>query len=1257
MKSAAIPTTGPRRHLRGHRIALALALSLVSLLVLTAAPAQATKTHLFLGKFGSVAEPKFSRASTVALDPTTDTLLVVDPHEGVTDAGTISRFNLDGTPADFSALGTNVIDGIGIGDQTPQQGLTFGVHGAENQIAIDDSGTITDGNIYVTQAKEVAGNLIDVFAPNGEYLGQLTGAGPTKFGSASFPFSPCGAAVDGAGNLFVGAGYDRKIYKFDPSAKVPLASDVVATYSHSGPVCGLAAGAEATADSIFATAFVSNPFEEKDNLLELSRSDLSLQAVLSHDRDPGVIAVDPTNGHLYVKEVTFGGNETGVINEFDVSGSSIALVSQFELSGLSGIAIDDASGKLYLSSSNLDAGVYVFGPLVTVPDVTTGNATITGDTSVTLNGTVDPDGEPLEECRFDYGTTTQLGESVPCAETVGEIGASKAEVHADLSGLDPETTYFFQLVAKNVNASVPGEVQNFKTPAKPAIAGLWSQEVSYTEATLKARIGPENSPTTYRFEWGPDSSYGNATAEIPVGSDQSDHTVSLPLTGLEAGATYHYRVVATNGIGVTEAADHTFTTYPALRAPKSDCPNQAFRSGPSARLPECRAYEMVSPVDKNGGDIKVLVSALNYPARLEQSAVDGNRYAYSSGTAFAGAVSAPWTSSYVATRNAGQGWSTQAINPPISSVSDALIQYKFDTRFKAYSPDLADGWLFQDTGAPLDECAPEGFPNLYRRDVFGGGYEALMTEKPISAPPGFGLELQGLSADGSHAIFRSQAKLIKDAASAGSLETMQIYEHIAGEGCGELRLVSVLPNGKAAPVGSSLGSPGFGLEGREGSVLGAVSADGSRIFWSRGSGTTGAGPLYVRIDGKATDLITTEDAKFWLAARDGSRAFYSIENSGSPNFRKLYEYDVEAETSTLIAEGSLGVVGAGEDASRLYFVSEKTLDGDAQPGQPNLYLREQGTTRFIATVSKQDFGAGPRVPVAIVGEPSIRGLRVTPDGETLVFPSNASLTGYDNNDAGDSRPAMELYRYVASSDQLSCISCNPSGARPAGRSFEGSNGSTRMVAAMIPGWENQLYAPRALSKDGKRLFFQAFDPLLPRDVNGQADVYEWQAAADEKECEEAGADLYVASSGGCLSLISSGLSTTDSELADASVDGSDVFIRTASSLLPQDPGQVDLYDARVGGGLPIPAGPPAACEGEACQGSVAAPNDPTPASAGYQGAENAKPPCKPGKVWRKGRCVPRCKKGQVLRKGRCVHKKRQTSKHHKQASDKRRAGR
>jgi hypothetical protein len=124
--------------------------------------------------------------------------------------------------------------------------------------------------------------------------------------------------------------------------------------------------------------------------------------------------------------------------------------------------------------------------------------------------------------------------------------------------------------------------------------------------------------------------------------------------------------------------------------------------------------------------------------------------------------------------------------------------------------------------------------------------------------------------------------------------------------------------------------------------------------------------------------------------------------------------------------------------------------------------------------------------------------------------------------------------------------------------------------------------------------------LLLGDTNGVRDVYEWERASDQQDCDELGANLYVASAGGCLSLVSTGESPQPSEFIDASRDGHDVFITTNQSLVPEDRGLVDLYDARVDGGFASKP-PVSVCEGEACQNPPSPPNDATPASAVFDG--------------------------------------------------------
>ncbi len=396
-------------------------------------------------------------------------------------------------------------------------------------------------------------------------------------------------------------------------------------------------------------------------------------------------------------------------------------------------------------------------------------------------------------------------------------------------------------------------------------------------------------------------------------------------------------------------------------------------------------------------------------------------------------------------------------------------------------------------------------------------------------------------------------------------------------------------------------------------------------------------------------------SRFWAAAEDGSRAIFSTFIGGG--FSDLYEFDAAEDKDHLIAHKLAGVAGASADARWLYFASEEALvdEPNAQglspvKGRPNLYLFHEGEYRFIATLASKDVNSAFAVTSA---QPRFNTTHVSADGLHVAFMSQATPTGYDNLDANNGSVASEVYLYDAVANEgegkLLCASCNPSGARPAGAELvNGEHKTNGWVAAYLPNWENTLYTPRVLSEDGNRLFFTSSDALTPRDTNGVEDVYQWEAPGTGG-CEE-GTPGYSAQDEGCVNLISSGQSPRASEFVDASPDGHDVFLLTLSSLLPQDYGLIDIYDARVQGGFPQPPAPPAACEGEACQGSPEAPNDPTPSSESFEGAGNV-----PSEEPAAQRPKP-CAKGKVRRKGKCVA--RHAKKHHKRrARHSRRAGR
>jgi hypothetical protein len=282
----------------------------------------------------------------------------------------------------------------------------------------------------------------------------------------------------------------------------------------------------------------------------------------------------------------------------------------------------------------------------------------------------------------------------------------------------------------------------------------------------------------------------------------------------------------------------------------------------------------------------------------------------------------------------------------------------------------------------------------------------------------------------------------------------------------------------------------------------------------------------------------------------------------------LYRYDrvSEAVTDLTPTGGVLGVLGASAAGDTVYYQ-------DAS----GLRRWHAGTTTIVAA------GADATVPSDY--PPATATVRLTGDGGVLALLSAAPIGEFDNIDAETGLPDTELYLYDAGADSLLCASCNPSGERPAG--------SASIPGALVNG-TTTAYRPRVLSADGRRLFFDSVDALVGRDTNSRPDVYEWEAFG-EGSCT---------AKPGCVSLVSGGRSEGGTFL-DASADGADVFFLTGDSLVASDPGSIDAYDARVGGGLPEPQ-VPIPCNGDACQSLPSPPEDPT-AGTSVEGPGNPPP--------------------------------------------------
>lgn len=695
------------------------------------------------------------------------------------------------------------------------------------------------------------------------------------------------------------------------------------------------------------------------------------------------------------------------------------------------------------------------------------------------------------------------------------------------------------------------------------------------------------------------------------------------------------------------------------------CANEPRRlEQDSAMLPDCRAYEMVTPAAKGSGEPEPIdpaevkegrdlaplrVSSLP-PAGGARTAVAGDRLAWIS-EPLPGA-GAPGLG-HLASRG-GDGWSSEGLVPPTSPLNDLLCPLLIGV--SGWSADLTGAVLDLPAGAPAgfrgeEECGndeprlvagePEHFRNLFVRDNPTGSQQLVNVTPPGVHWPEPEESLQrywpasflAASDDLGKVVFEEELALTTDAP-VGYRGGDELYEWSGGQ----VRLVTVLPGN--VPVHGSLAGAtrNYAAESEPAGVFDkavnvaqfrhAVSADGSRVFFEA------AGGLYMREGGARTVQVDASHGPgadggghFLVASDSGSRVFFSDESQLTPDSSAslgapdLYEYETGSDQLTDLTAGAegasvLGVSGASEDGSYVYFVARGVLDPlpnsrgeSAVAGEPNLYLAHGGTNRFVArldpTADECDWTAAARCGGGL--DASGITARVSANGTFAGFNSVRSLSGYDNTDVKTSEPDLEIFLYEAGPDRLVCASCNPLGARPAqGAAIHwpanpGKNGN----------WDNAY--PQHNVSDGGQVFFETADALLSRDGNGRRDVYQY--------------------AGGTLSLISSGTAETSSHFLDATPDGSDVFFSTAQQLLPRDTDTLyDYYDARVGGGFAEPVPPPPPCSGSSCRGVAS-----TEAAIPAAGTDSF---AGPGNKRAKQRCRPARRSHQGAKRCRHRHRKR-----------------
>ncbi len=422
-------------------------------------------------------------------------------------------------------------------------------------IAVDNSGGSSEGDLYVTDNGH---SVVDVFSGEGKYLSQLTGT-PAAFDSLY------GVAVDTSGNLWVYAG-----------TELGGGLGEIAEFSDTGSSLGIFSTEQSVPQGFGVVDEAALAVDSKDNVYipvtgfrqvaKYSSSGTLLANLYRGGNFGYAVATDALTNNVFVVSDKILGGGIG-IEEFGPFGEPFdEPVAEFATEGLTrsfGLAVDGRNGTVY--ASDREAGVVdVFEELVS-PEVTSMPASNIGQTTASLDGSVNPEGKPITSCRFEYGLSKVSEHTVACAQTLPLSGSSPVDVTAEVSGLTDGGTYHYRLVAGNAHITATGGEETFAPLL--VLAEIAEQEpvvssLTRTTALVSGAIDPQELETAVYVQYGPSSSYEGEIDTI-IGPGSAYAPAILPLTGLLAGVTSHYRIVATNQAGTTVGPEYTFTTAPA----------------------------------------------------------------------------------------------------------------------------------------------------------------------------------------------------------------------------------------------------------------------------------------------------------------------------------------------------------------------------------------------------------------------------------------------------------------------------------------------------------------------------------------------------------------------------------------------------------------------------------------------------------------------------------------------------------------------
>jgi hypothetical protein len=1090
------------------------------------------------------------------------------------------------------------------------------------------------------------GELIESWGNKGQLNGSVASEGP---------FQPAaGIAVDDSGDLWVYSSQQR-VYEFNENAEPSKET----CHTLGGATrAGLAVNEVGELYLQMAPFGVSENGPDCEDMGKVTLGEGEAEAATSLALDHSPVDEDL----FYVFELgTLVGD---VSSQCNVGCVPIQEFGPPQLSGAAGIAVNSATGTVFAANTTTGkVDVFPVGLEAVVKP-----ASDVGGTMVTLNGEVNPDGAKVTDCTFQYGEGEAYNKVKPCETELNEpVGAGETlvKVHANIEALNGAATYHFRVHAANEGrAAIDSEHDAFTTKKTAVIEETASSEVegsSGSEELLTARINPEGVPMiSCMVEYGPTTAYGKSLVCEP-GSGTGGVTSYEHLKALDAGTTYHWRVMVTDADGTLTGVDNTFVHLPRVPEVFGPCPNEKLRGESdvdpstersfSSELPDCRAYEMVTPPGKNG-------ALVDHGFFIGDAAIfeNGSRVISPSIQCFSGSLSCDGDRQSEGEpfefERTDTGWVARALAPPASNGS-TVYGYSSETGMALYSLPPAEG----------------GLEEFYARETDG-------TLKPIGPIGELGnfkvLEGNPFVATGdlSHVVYIASSPLWEF--DKGDAEAETLYDYV---GFGHTQPVLVGVSGGEGSTSRISACSTFigGANKAVANQYNSLSEDGRTVYFTAQSCSSGTGTnagkavpadeLYARIDQSHTVLISAPapageecdtvcqkqpqaDASFQGASVDGSRVFFTSTQqltdgasedahggesavhpgcTATPAGRSgcnLYESECpnhcENETQRSLTDLSAGdtsglgpevqgVMAISPDGSHVYFIARGLLAGEnAEHNKPsegldNLYVYErdgehpQGRVVFIATLpgtSNEPFYAW---------EDGLKTANVTPEGRFLVFESHGALTPDATGGGGE-----QVYRYDAQDEQLLRVSIGQHGWSDNGNT---GSGNARIVEAAngFDGGVGPVRADPSMSNDGSFVFFESPVGLTPGalndvPVNGGGpylaeNVYEWEAPGTEVDGK-----LACGAPSGCVYLISDGHDTTEGggvkglptgssvELIGSDGSGENVFFTTADRLVGQDRDtESDYYDARVNGGFPAPPVEPSCQAGEGCPRSPGPP--------------------------------------------------------------------